>query len=583
MSLTAPRRHMPPRGAEDAPIFDKSQPRSLLQYLTELRYLFEQYGITDDQQKKSHAVRYLDYDTWELWQCLPEFSDPSASFYEFILALYDLYPDCLDAERYSFSELEDFVRKTFSAGIHSLLDLGNYHRRFLTISSALIKSHRLSDLEEKRLYILGFNSSLRPQILDRLYLLHLDQHPDIPFDVQDVYQAAQFVLRSHLSSTASHPIPASNTTPASPPAAYSTSNSANTSSSAFLQSIPASPPGLSISEPTRRVNKAQSASLPSSFVSPVINSVQTSTTSPAVAPESPKVVAHPPSVSDSLPSSHASPVVHKRPSSIDIELHRQDRLRQLEEQVHSLRQAQESVFNQQRVAFVQQLLYKSQDIELAHLNPPSPSSHRSRSPSTISLDFVQVLSVQTAPDRSRSISAVISPPDREIGTRTSSRALASPSINSPSLSVVSKSISPPSTSPCSPSPSQPSPIVSTRSPHPEPSRLHQELSQSSPSLLASLSVVSDTSPSLPSISTSPTAQDVVLLPSEAPFHQDLRRTALPLRFHRFFSFLFLFYIISFILSSVFFLFHRFSRSCGPFRAHSLFSLGPPRFPVRKAR
>ncbi|KAF9542267.1 hypothetical protein CPC08DRAFT_621176, partial [Agrocybe pediades] len=171
---------MPPRGAEDAPFFDKSHPRSLLQYLTELRYLFQEYNITDDQQKKSHAVRYLDYDTWELWQCLPEFSDPSASFYEFILALYDLYPDCLDAERYSFLELEDFVRKTFSAGIHSLSDLGDYHRQFLTVSSALIKSHRLSDLEEKRLYILGFNSSLRPQILDRLHLLHLDQHPDVP-------------------------------------------------------------------------------------------------------------------------------------------------------------------------------------------------------------------------------------------------------------------------------------------------------------------------------------------------------------------------------------------------------------------
>ncbi|KAF4614112.1 hypothetical protein D9613_008203 [Agrocybe pediades] len=587
MSLTAPRHHMPPRGAEDAPIFDKSHPRSLLQYLTELRYLFEQYNITDDQQKKSHAVRYLDYDTWELWQCLPEFSDPSASFYEFILALYDLYPDCLDAERYSFVELEDFVRKTFSAGIHSLSDLGNYHRQFLTISSALIKSHRLSDLEEKRLYILGFDSSLRSQILDRLYLQHLDQHPDVPFDVQDVYQAAQFVLRSHLSSTESPPVPAPNSTSALPPAVSSTINSVNASPSAFLQSIPTSPPGLSISEPTRRINKAHSASLTSSFALPIVNVVQPSISSPAVAPESPKVVAHPTSVSNSSAPSPASSLVHKRPSSVDmIELHRQERLRQLEDQVHSLRRAQESVFNQQRIAFVQQLRYKSQDGDLVHLGSPSPSSHHSPSLSTISSDFVQDLSVQTVLDRSPSspsIATAHSISDLKIGTRNSSETSASPPIDSPSLSVVPKPDSPPHTSPHSPSSSQPSPIVSTRSPHPEPSTLHQELSHSSPSLPDSLSVISDTSPSLPSISTSPTAQDVVLLPSEAPFHQDLRRTALPLRFHRFFSFLFLFYIISFILSSIFFLFHRFPRSCGPLRTHSLFSLGSPRFPVRKAR
>ena len=41
---------------------------------------------------KQHALRFIDCDTVELWEILPEFADVTMSYQKFVDAVYRLYP-----------------------------------------------------------------------------------------------------------------------------------------------------------------------------------------------------------------------------------------------------------------------------------------------------------------------------------------------------------------------------------------------------------------------------------------------------------------------------------------------------------
>ena len=46
---------------------------------------------------KKHALRFVDCDTVELWEILPEFANTSVPYQDFVDAVYKLYPGS-DAE-----------------------------------------------------------------------------------------------------------------------------------------------------------------------------------------------------------------------------------------------------------------------------------------------------------------------------------------------------------------------------------------------------------------------------------------------------------------------------------------------------
>ena len=66
--------NMPARGHPTAPKFSPDQPRELKCYFRELEILLASAGITDDDEKKKHASRYLDVDSAELWESIVEFA-----------------------------------------------------------------------------------------------------------------------------------------------------------------------------------------------------------------------------------------------------------------------------------------------------------------------------------------------------------------------------------------------------------------------------------------------------------------------------------------------------------------------------
>ena len=74
---------MPARGELSAPIFDRSKPRELLRYFSDLEYLFDSIPITNEAEKKKHTIRYTDFDTEQAWRILPEFSNPTKTYSDY--------------------------------------------------------------------------------------------------------------------------------------------------------------------------------------------------------------------------------------------------------------------------------------------------------------------------------------------------------------------------------------------------------------------------------------------------------------------------------------------------------------------
>ena len=188
-------RYMPARGHPTAPIFDPSQPRTLRRYFADLELLFGACQITDDLEKKRFAAHYFDFETSELVASQPEFIDASKSFEDLKVALRRLYPGAEDDRKYSLSDLAALIQQWQQRGISNLADLGSYYRDFLTITRFLISKNRLSQLQQNFEFIRAFSEVIWTPIAARLQVKSPDHHPDDPYPISEVFEAASWILR----------------------------------------------------------------------------------------------------------------------------------------------------------------------------------------------------------------------------------------------------------------------------------------------------------------------------------------------------------------------------------------------------
>ena len=86
-------------------------------------------------------------------------------------------------------------------GISSTKDLSNYHLQFIVITTWLISKGQLVDLEQRRTYIRAFQPPLLTVIMNHLQLKYPNHHPNVPHKVEEVYNAAQFLLQGYSSFT----------------------------------------------------------------------------------------------------------------------------------------------------------------------------------------------------------------------------------------------------------------------------------------------------------------------------------------------------------------------------------------------
>ncbi|KAJ7028932.1 hypothetical protein C8F04DRAFT_1265497 [Mycena alexandri] len=198
---------MPARNDCIAPVFDSHRPRELRRYFSDLDYLFSRSSITDNLQKKFHATYFLRLDDQDLWETVPEFTDPAASFAQFTDAIFRLYPEADPSRRYSRTDLDALVAEFSSHHSPSRARFLEFYRTFLTISSFLCAKHRLSVFEQSRIFAHAVPSRIWYRALEHLHIKFPDVHPDDTYPLSDLRDAIDFVFLLPPSPTPAPPSP----------------------------------------------------------------------------------------------------------------------------------------------------------------------------------------------------------------------------------------------------------------------------------------------------------------------------------------------------------------------------------------
>ncbi|KAF9470783.1 hypothetical protein BDN70DRAFT_820887 [Pholiota conissans] len=189
---------MPFRRDPTAPKLDdystKNQRQEIGRYFDDLEELFDARPLLTDLEKKKYAVFYLKADLQVIWTAFPEFSDASKTYLDFRTAVLD--------SLYTFADLDRLAVTHYHLGITTLEDLAEYWRNFMTISSALIRRGLATDISTQRAYLQAFQPHFLSQILFRLQIAHPERAPDAIHPIDDVFDAAEWIIKSNLHSLA---------------------------------------------------------------------------------------------------------------------------------------------------------------------------------------------------------------------------------------------------------------------------------------------------------------------------------------------------------------------------------------------
>src|ERR1700679_63088 len=151
---------LPTRRERAAPTFADSEPEELEQYFTDLQALLSRHSVTDADQCKRAAIKYVSVTTGRLWKSTAAWADTTQSYADFRSEVFRLYPSTASDETYRVWDLDLAITHSARTGIHTMADLGEYYRRFLAISQYLIGKGRISAIEQSSLFLLGFQQSL---------------------------------------------------------------------------------------------------------------------------------------------------------------------------------------------------------------------------------------------------------------------------------------------------------------------------------------------------------------------------------------------------------------------------------------
>src|SRR6202048_325758 len=117
---------LPLRGAPDAPAFDGNS-QNLFRYFADIEHVCANVRIVPaDDLLIARAIRYLDYDTADLWDCA-HLTPPATKFtwVAFKSAVAAFYPGLQDTiRRHIPAHLETIVATAARTGFHTRSDLG---------------------------------------------------------------------------------------------------------------------------------------------------------------------------------------------------------------------------------------------------------------------------------------------------------------------------------------------------------------------------------------------------------------------------------------------------------------------------
>jgi len=184
---------MPARGDRNAPKFDPTKPRELRAYFSDVEFHLARAGFTTSDVKKEYSRRYLDLDTADLWETLPEYSG-TATYDEYKIAILEIYPGSEIDRKWNVEDLKSLTEETVRAGIRTLGEFGEYHRHFLNISGFLSANGDLGNKERSRVFIQGFSPDLWERIVRRLEIAVPAHIQGDTYTLTEISRAARHVL-----------------------------------------------------------------------------------------------------------------------------------------------------------------------------------------------------------------------------------------------------------------------------------------------------------------------------------------------------------------------------------------------------
>ena len=105
---------------------------------------------------KGHALWFVDCNTTELWEILPEFTDATALYQKFVNTVYQLYPGSNVEQHWLIADMDKLVGETLRRGISSLANLGKYYRDFTATTTFPIVKNHLATPEQSHAFAHGF-------------------------------------------------------------------------------------------------------------------------------------------------------------------------------------------------------------------------------------------------------------------------------------------------------------------------------------------------------------------------------------------------------------------------------------------
>ncbi|KZS86429.1 hypothetical protein SISNIDRAFT_420925, partial [Sistotremastrum niveocremeum HHB9708] len=175
---------------DTAPRF-KGNPQRLKRFLIDFETLADEAKLTDTQ-KCTYLPRYATHRIQQLWEGLESFKkqDWKAIKDE----LYTLYPVTYDSYSYESEDLEALVNKSKITPIGSVEDFAAYHRIFSQMSTFLIAQKRLGEKECNKFYYQGLPPTFAAEVLERLKRKFTDKDPKHIWTMEEIHDAAIFVL-----------------------------------------------------------------------------------------------------------------------------------------------------------------------------------------------------------------------------------------------------------------------------------------------------------------------------------------------------------------------------------------------------
>ena len=140
-------------------------------------------------------LKYQQVEVENLWKTTRAWLNPNSTYKEFKDEIVKLYPGASGNSTYLLQDLDATIGRFTRIGIWGATDLGDYHRWFITITRYLISMNCLSTHDEAWHFFRGLPPNLEDKVRGRLQLKLVDHLPDDPYELDDIYEAATYVLR----------------------------------------------------------------------------------------------------------------------------------------------------------------------------------------------------------------------------------------------------------------------------------------------------------------------------------------------------------------------------------------------------